>query len=71
MVFSIPFFTAFSYILLAWDVMELSVEQNTKKLYPIMEKNGYDTNPREITNLYPSGQYKIKKNTSENSNLSE
>lgn len=51
--------------------MELSVEQNTKKLYPIMEKNGYDTNPREITNLYPSGQYKIKKNTSENSNLSE
>lgn len=53
--FSIPFLTAFSYILLAGEVMELSVEQNTKKLYPIMEENGYDTNPREITNLYPSG----------------
>lgn len=71
MFFGIPFLTAFSYILLAGEVMELSVEQNTKKLYSIMEKNGYDTNPRDITNLYPSGQHKIKKNTSESSNLVE
>ena len=28
---------------------------NTKKLYSLMEKNGYDTNPREITNIYPEG----------------
>ncbi len=71
MFFGIPFLTAFSYILLAGEVMELDVEENAKKLYEIMEKNGYDTTPHEITNLYPSGKLKFKKNTSENKNLSE
>ena len=51
----IPFLTAFSYILLAGEVMEFSMDFNTKKLYSLMEKNGYDTNPREITNIYPEG----------------
>ncbi|TET59027.1 MAG: hypothetical protein E3J52_06945 [Promethearchaeota archaeon] len=54
----IPFLTAFSYILLAGEVMELNAEENIQKLYNIMEKNGYDTKPRDITNLYPSG-YKV------------
>ena len=51
----IPFLTAFSYILFAGEVMELSAEENIQKLYNIMEKNGYDTKPRKITNIYPSG----------------
>lgn len=51
----IPFLTAFSYVLLAGEVMELCAEENIKKLHNIMEKNGYDTTPRDITNIYPSG----------------
>ncbi|TXT65163.1 MAG: membrane protein of unknown function [Promethearchaeota archaeon] len=49
----IPFLTAFSYILLAEEIMEFSLEENKKKLYEIMETNGYDTEPRKITNLKP------------------
>ncbi|MFX0003576.1 MAG: hypothetical protein ACFE9C_08245 [Candidatus Hodarchaeota archaeon] len=60
MFFGIPFLTAFSYILLAGEVMELSAESNAKKLYNIMEKNGYNTKPHDITNIYPSG-YKVPK----------
>jgi hypothetical protein len=71
MFFGIPFLTAFSYILLAGEVMELDVEENAKKLYEIMEKNGYNTTPHEITNLYPSGRPKLNQNTSKNKNLSE
>ncbi len=51
----IPFLTAFSYILLAGEVMEFSMDFNTEKLYSLMEKNGYDTTPRDITNIYPEG----------------
>lgn len=57
----IPFLTAFSYILLAGEVMEFSMDFNTKKLYSLMEKNGYDTTPRKITNLYPEGFIERKK----------
>lgn len=51
----IPFLTAFSYVLLAGEIMELCSEENIQKLYDIMEKNGYDTTPHNITNIYPSG----------------
>ena len=51
----IPFLTAFSYVLLAGEVMEMCVDSNTQKLYNTMEKNGYDIRPRDITNIYPSG----------------
>ncbi|NHJ22036.1 MAG: hypothetical protein EAX91_13900 [Candidatus Lokiarchaeota archaeon] len=51
----IPFLTAFSYILLSGEVMEFSMDFNTQKLYSLMEKKGYDTTPRDITNLYPEG----------------
>ena len=57
----IPFLTAFSYVLLAGEVMELCVEENTQKLYNIMEKNGYDTTPHDITNIYPSGFHSSEK----------
>ncbi|MFX1315010.1 MAG: hypothetical protein ACFE9T_04050 [Promethearchaeota archaeon] len=57
----IPFLTAFSYVLLAGEVMELCAEENIQKLYGIMEKNGYDTNPHDITNIYPSGRPSSKK----------
>jgi len=50
-----PFITSFSYMLLAEDVMELSHDKNIEKLYKIMQKKGYDTTPRELTKLYPSG----------------
>jgi hypothetical protein len=70
MFFGIPFLTAFSYVLLAGEVMELNVEQNTKKLFSIMKKKGYDTTPHDIKNLYASNQLKLKKNTSENNDLS-
>ena len=51
----IPFLTGFSYILLAGEIMEMSSEENVQKLYKAMEKNGYNTTRREITNIYPSG----------------
>ena len=50
----IPFLTAFSYVLLAGEIMEMCVESNTQKLYKTMEKNGYDIKPRDITNIYPT-----------------
>ena len=52
----IPFLTAFSYILLAGEVMEFSMDFNTEKLYSLMEKKGYDITPRDITNIYPDGK---------------
>jgi hypothetical protein len=65
MFFGIPFLTAFSYILLAGEVMELSSEENIKKLYNIMENNGYNTKPRDIRNIYPSGYEVSEKEPSE------
>jgi len=56
----IPFLTSFSYILLAGEVMEFSMDFNTQKLYSLMEKKGYDTTPRDITNIYPEGFYRAK-----------
>ncbi|MBN1214146.1 MAG: hypothetical protein JXA99_01765 [Candidatus Lokiarchaeota archaeon] len=50
-----PFFTSFSYILFAEEIMEFSRNDNIKKLYKKMEDHGYNTTPRKLTNLYPSG----------------
>ena len=67
-----PFITAFSYMLLAQDVMELSHDKNVAKLYKIMEKKGYDTKPRDLTKLYPSGfDLKEKKSLDKKSDLKE
>ncbi|MFX1379738.1 MAG: hypothetical protein ACFFA4_11675 [Promethearchaeota archaeon] len=41
--------------------MELSVEENTKKLYSIIERNDYDIEPQNITNIYPSGYNESKR----------
>jgi len=41
--------------------MEFSIDFNTQKLYSLMEKKGYDINPRDITNLYPDGFTEPKK----------
>jgi len=51
----IPFLTAFSYILLAGEIMEFSMDYNINKLYKKMEKRSYNTTPRKISNLYQSG----------------
>lgn len=59
----VPFLTSFSYILLAGEVMEFSMDFNMQKLYSIMEKNGYDTKLRDITNLYPEGFKEITHKT--------
>jgi len=61
----VPFLTAFSYVLLAGEVMEMCVESNKQKLYERMEKNGYDTTPRDITNIYPSGVSSSEENESD------
>ncbi|MFW9821895.1 MAG: hypothetical protein ACFFE4_03125 [Candidatus Thorarchaeota archaeon] len=50
-----PFLTGFSYILLASEVMEYTVNHNTYKLYKLMEKRGYDVKPKKLTSIYPSG----------------
>lgn len=50
-----PFLTGFSYILFASEVTEYTVEYNSQKLYKLMEKNGYDITPHDITNLFPGG----------------
>lgn len=50
-----PFLTSFSYMLLTIDIMDDHVEKNVEKLYKKMEKQGYDTTPRTLTQLYPSG----------------
>ncbi|MBD3212927.1 MAG: hypothetical protein GF311_09995 [Candidatus Lokiarchaeota archaeon] len=57
----IPFLTAFSYILLAEEIMEFSLEENKNKLYEIMKSNGFDTEPRRITNLKPQEKQISKK----------
>jgi len=57
----IPFLTAFSYVLLAGEVMEFSIDFNTQKLYSLMEKKGYDVTPKDITNIYPKGFSEPKK----------
>ncbi|MBA7583597.1 hypothetical protein ES708_25543 [subsurface metagenome] len=41
--------------------MEFSIDFNTKKLYSLMEKKGYDTTPKDITNIYPEGFSEPKK----------
>ena len=61
----IPFLTAFSYVLLAGEVMEMCADSNIQKLYEIMENNGYDTKQRDITNIYPSGYSPSENNESE------
>jgi hypothetical protein len=50
-----PFLTGFSYILLASQVMEYTVDHNSQKLYRMMEKRNYDVKPHKLTNIYPSG----------------
>jgi hypothetical protein len=47
-----PFLTAFSYILLAIEIMNFSHKENTQRLYKIMEKNGIDTKPYDISSLF-------------------
>lgn len=49
-----PFLTGFSYILLSVEIMDYSNKQNSQKLYEKMEKKGYNTQARDITNIYPS-----------------
>lgn len=56
-----PFLTAFSYILFAGEIMEFSNDVNTSKLLRIMDKNGYNTTPRDLTNIYPPGLTKKEK----------
>lgn len=56
----IPFLTAFSYVLLAGEIMEFSMDFNVQKLYSKMKKAGYDTTPRDIKNIYPSGSGLLK-----------
>jgi hypothetical protein len=66
----IPFLTGFSYLLLAGEVMELDIEKNVQKLYTIMKNNGYDSTPRKITNIYPTGYNKARDTkNSENSKI--
>jgi hypothetical protein len=61
MFYGTPFLTSFAYILFAVEVMDFSLDNNTSKLYKIMEKNGYDTTPRKLTNLFPSGFEELRK----------
>jgi len=57
----IPFLTAFSYVLLAGEIMEFSMDYNIQKLYGKMTKKGYDISPRDITNIYPPSAPILKK----------
>ncbi len=61
MFWGMPFLTAFCFIFLALDIMDFTKENNSQKLYKKMEKHGYDTTPRLITNLYPNGYEPSKK----------
>lgn len=61
----IPFLTAFSYVLLAGEIMEMCVDSNTQKLYKKMKKNGYNTEPRDITNIYLKGSKSSESKTPE------
>ena len=47
----IPFLTAFSYVLLAGEIMEFSMDDNIQRFYGIMEKEGYDIKPRKLFNM--------------------
>ncbi len=67
MFYGTPFLTSFAYILFAIEIMDFSYENNTEKLYRIMKKHGYDTTPRSITNLFPSGYERLR----EDKNLSK
>ena len=60
MFYGTPFLTSFAYILFAIEVMDFSYEKNTEKMYSIMKKHGYDTTPRSITNLFPSGYERLR-----------
>ncbi len=62
-----PFFTAFSYILLASEIMDYSKDENSRRLYKIMEKNNLDTTPRDLINIYPAGYNPPKKDLPDNS----
>jgi len=55
--YGLPFYTAFTYMFLAIDVMDFKHEENSQKLYKKMEKHDYDITPRKIINLYPEGKY--------------
>lgn len=48
-----PFLTAFAYTLFSMETMDFSLEFNKQKLYYFMEEAGYDTTPRDLTNIYP------------------
>jgi len=61
MFYGTPFLTAFSYILFSIEVMDYSYDYNSEKLYKIMRKKGYDTTPRKLTNLFPSGFEELKR----------
>ena len=56
-----PFLTSFSYVLLAGEIMEFSNDVNTRKLLRLMEKAGFNTTPRDLTNIYPPGLVKKDK----------
>jgi hypothetical protein len=62
-----PFFTAFSYILLASEIMDYSKDENSRRLYKIMEKNNLNTTPRDLINLYPAGYKPSKKDLPDSS----
>ncbi|MBY9004180.1 MAG: hypothetical protein KGD73_09440 [Candidatus Lokiarchaeota archaeon] len=55
MFYGTPFLTSFAYILFSIEVMDYSYDSNSERLYEIMRKNGYDTTPRSLANLFPSG----------------
>ncbi|MEJ2277166.1 MAG: hypothetical protein P8Y70_05360, partial [Candidatus Lokiarchaeota archaeon] len=47
-----PFLTAFSYILLAIEIMNFSHKENTEKLYRVMEDHGIDIKPYDISKIF-------------------
>jgi len=61
MFYGTPFLTSFSYMLLSIEVMDYSYDYNSEKLYEIMRKKGYDTTPRKLTNLFPSGFEELRR----------
>ncbi|MHA1193767.1 MAG: hypothetical protein ACTSP9_16010 [Promethearchaeota archaeon] len=61
MFYGTPFLTAFSYILFSIEVMDYSHDYNSEKLYKKMQKHGYDTTPRKLTNLFPSGFEELRR----------
>ena len=61
MFYGTPFLTAFSYIFFSIEVMDYSYDYNSEKLYQKMQKHGYDTTPRKLTNLFPSGFEELRR----------